>query len=35
MVRKHADLLGHPERRVIVVRDKAYHGMHLAGTAWA
>ena len=35
MVRKHADLLGRPERRVIVVRDKAYHGMHLAGTALA
>ncbi len=35
MVRKHADLHGHPERRVIVVRDRAYHGMHLAGTALA
>ena len=29
------DLVGHPERRVVVVRDKAYHGMHLAGTALA
>ncbi|HYO20270.1 MAG TPA: aminotransferase class III-fold pyridoxal phosphate-dependent enzyme [Dermatophilaceae bacterium] len=33
MVRQHAELVGHPERRVVVVRDRAYHGMHLAGTA--
>jgi adenosylmethionine-8-amino-7-oxononanoate aminotransferase len=35
MVRRHADLVGRPERRVVVVRDRAYHGMHLAGTALA
>jgi adenosylmethionine-8-amino-7-oxononanoate aminotransferase len=35
LVRRFWDLAGRPERRVVVVRDKAYHGMHLAGTALA
>ncbi len=33
LVRRYWALLGRPERRVVVVRDRAYHGMHLAGTA--
>ncbi len=35
LVRRYWAELGRPDRRVIVVRDKAYHGMHLAGTALA
>ncbi len=33
LVRRYWALVGRPERRVVVVRDRAYHGMHLAGTA--
>ena len=33
LVRRYWAALGRPERRVIVVRDRAYHGMHLAGTS--
>jgi len=33
LVRRYWTLLGRPQRRVVVVRDRAYHGMHLAGTA--
>jgi adenosylmethionine-8-amino-7-oxononanoate aminotransferase len=35
LVRRFWSLAGRPDRRVVVVRDKAYHGMHLAGTALA
>jgi len=35
LVRRYWAELGRPERRVIVVRDRAYHGMHLAGTSLA
>jgi putrescine aminotransferase len=35
LVRRWWLLQGQPQRRVIVVRDKAYHGMHLAGTSLA
>jgi putrescine aminotransferase len=35
MVRRYWALVDRPERRVVLVRDKAYHGMHLAGTALA
>ena len=35
MVRRYWALLDRPDRRVVLVRDKAYHGMHLAGTALA
>jgi len=33
LVRRWWLLQGQPQRRVVVVRDKAYHGMHLAGTS--
>jgi len=35
MVRQHFALLGQPDRRVLVVREHAYHGMHMAGTSLA
>ncbi|MEZ5115386.1 MAG: aminotransferase class III-fold pyridoxal phosphate-dependent enzyme [Candidatus Nanopelagicales bacterium] len=35
LVRRYWQMRGQPQRRVILVRDKAYHGMHLAGTALA
>ena len=33
MVRRYWHLRGQPERRVLIRRERAYHGMHLAGTA--
>ena len=35
LVRRYWAELGHPERTVIVTREHAYHGMHLAGTSLA
>ena len=35
MVRRYWDLLGQPERTWIITRDRAYHGMHMAGTSLA
>lgn len=35
LVRKYFSVTGEPERRIIITRTKAYHGMHLAGTALA
>ncbi len=33
MVRRYWHLRGQPERRVFIRRERAYHGMHVAGTA--
>jgi adenosylmethionine-8-amino-7-oxononanoate aminotransferase len=35
MVRRYWSLAGHPERTVLVRRERAYHGMHTAGTSLA
>ncbi|HXX59872.1 MAG TPA: aminotransferase class III-fold pyridoxal phosphate-dependent enzyme [Candidatus Sulfotelmatobacter sp.] len=35
LARRYWDACGHPERRVIVARERAYHGMHAYGTALA
>ena len=35
LVRRYWAEVGHPEREVIVTREHAYHGMHLAGTSLA
>lgn len=35
LVRRYWTELGQPDRHVIVARDRAYHGMHLAGTSLA
>ena len=35
MVRRYWDLMGAPERTWIITRDRAYHGMHMAGTSLA
>ena len=35
MVRRYWQLRGHPERTVLIKRDRAYHGMHTAGTSLA
>ncbi len=35
LVRRYWHQVGQPERTVVVVRDKAYHGMHMAGTSLA
>ena len=35
MVRRYWDLLGAPERTVIITRERSYHGMHMAGTSLA
>jgi putrescine aminotransferase len=35
LVRRYWHLAGQPERTVIVTRDRAYHGMHMAGTSLA
>src|SRR5262249_26334091 len=35
LARRYWDQVGQPERTVVVVRDKAYHGMHMAGTSLA
>ena len=35
LVRQYWVRSGYPQRRVVAVRDRAYHGMHLAGTALA
>jgi putrescine---pyruvate transaminase len=35
MVRRHWQLLGETERTILVRREKAYHGMHTAGTSLA
>jgi adenosylmethionine-8-amino-7-oxononanoate aminotransferase len=33
MVRRYWQLLGEPDRTVLLTRDRAYHGMHTAGTS--
>jgi len=35
LVRRYWDEMGQPQRQVIVTREHAYHGMHLAGTSLA
>ena len=35
LVRRYWDVCGHPERRLIVSRENAYHGMHAYGTSLA
>ena len=35
MVRRYWDLNGEPDRTWIITRDRAYHGMHMAGTSLA
>jgi putrescine---pyruvate transaminase len=35
MARRHWQLAGHPARTILVRREKAYHGMHAAGTSLA
>ncbi|MBI1350057.1 MAG: aminotransferase class III-fold pyridoxal phosphate-dependent enzyme [Actinomycetales bacterium] len=35
LVRRYWDLVGQPERTVIITRERSYHGMHMAGTALA
>ena len=35
LVRRYWDLVGQPRRTTIVTRERAYHGMHLAGTSLA
>jgi putrescine---pyruvate transaminase len=35
LARRYWDQVGQPQRTVIVVREKAYHGMHMAGTSLA
>jgi adenosylmethionine-8-amino-7-oxononanoate aminotransferase len=35
MVRRYWSLAGHPERTVLIRRERAYHGMHTAGTSLA
>lgn len=35
MVRRYWQLRGHPDRTVLIKRDRAYHGMHTAGTSLA
>ncbi len=35
LVRRYWSEVGEPDRRVIITRTKAYHGMHLAGTSLA
>lgn len=35
MVRRFWQLKGHPDRTVLIKRDRAYHGMHTAGTSLA
>jgi adenosylmethionine-8-amino-7-oxononanoate aminotransferase len=35
IVRRYWSLQGHPERHVIITRERSYHGMHMAGTSLA
>ena len=35
LARRYWSQVGEPQRTVVVVRDKAYHGMHMAGTSLA
>jgi len=35
LIRRYWQALGHPERDVIIVRERAYHGMHWGGTSLA
>jgi adenosylmethionine-8-amino-7-oxononanoate aminotransferase len=35
IARRYWQLVGEPERRVMIRRDRAYHGMHVAGTSLA
>ena len=35
LARRYWSQVGQPQRTVVVVRDKAYHGMHMAGTSLA
>lgn len=35
LVRRYWNVLGKPQRRVVLVRDRAYHGMHWGGTSLA
>ena len=35
LVRRYWDLVGQPDRTIIVTRERSYHGMHMAGTALA
>jgi putrescine aminotransferase len=35
LVRRYFDIVGEPDRRTVITRTKAYHGMHLAGTSLA
>ncbi len=35
LVRRYWNLVGQPQRNVIITRDRAYHGMHMAGTSLA
>ena len=35
LVRRYWDLVGRPHRTTIITRERAYHGMHLAGTSLA
>jgi adenosylmethionine-8-amino-7-oxononanoate aminotransferase len=35
LVRRYWDLLGNPERQVLITRQGSYHGMHIAGTSMA
>ena len=35
LVRRYWDVVGQPRRTVVVTRDRAYHGMHMAGTSLA
>jgi adenosylmethionine-8-amino-7-oxononanoate aminotransferase len=35
LVRRYWDLVGNPERQVLITRQGSYHGMHIAGTSLA
>jgi adenosylmethionine-8-amino-7-oxononanoate aminotransferase len=35
LVRRYWELVGNPERRVLITRQGSYHGMHIAGTSLA
>lgn len=35
MARRYWQLLGHPDRTLFITRERAYHGMHIAGTSLA
>ncbi len=35
LVRRYWNLVGQPNRTVVITRDRAYHGMHMAGTSLA